>query len=72
MEVKYLLVEGATKDLLEERVNELLHAGYECQGGVAVSQCFVANGGTDTTWNYFFSPHVKTLYVQAMSKSDID
>ena len=68
--MKYLLVEGATKDLLEERVNELLNTGYECLGGVSVSQCFVSKGGNDTTGNnYFFCPHVKTLYVQAMSKT---
>lgn len=63
--MKYLLVECATKDLLEERVTDLLRIGYECQGGVSVSQCYIDKGGKDEE-NFFFSPHVKTIYAQAM------
>ena len=71
--MKYILVECNTNDLLEEKVTEFLHAGYQCQGGVSVSQCFIDKSPVnDSNYsNYFFHPSVQTIYVQAMLTREV-
>jgi hypothetical protein len=55
---KYLILEISSKDVLSDSVNRHLAIGYECQGGVSVTN-YRANDGS-----------IVMVYCQAMVRRD--